>query len=72
MPELNEADKAVLIGLLKATIAGDRYPLSPRLRTLKRVLDKLDPPTRTSEPLPPPKPPGAPSMVLAKKRRRKA
>ncbi len=70
MPELDDADKAVLMALMKATIAGDRYPLSPRVRALQGVLDKLDPPRRTSAPLPPPKPPGQPSMVFAKKRRR--
>jgi len=71
MPELDDADKAILIALLKATIAADRYPLSPRVRALKRVLDKLDRPRRASEPLPPPKPPGERSMALAKKRRRR-
>jgi len=70
MPELDDADKAVLIALLKATIAADRFPMSPRIRRLQRVLDKLDPPRRASEPFPAPKPPGQPSMVLTKKRRR--
>jgi hypothetical protein len=30
------------IWLLRDTIDGDRYPLSPRLRALKGILDKLD------------------------------
>ena len=70
MPELDDADKAVLIALLKATVAGDRYPLSPRIRSFKAILAKLDPPAPRPEPLPPPKPPGERSVVLAKKRRR--
>ena len=41
-----------LVGLLSATIDGDRYPLSPRIQTLKSVLAKIRPaPVR--EPLPP-------------------
>jgi len=70
MPELDDADKAILAELLRETIERDRFPLSPRVRALKRVLDKLDPPRRASEPLPPPKPPGERSMALHKKRRR--
>jgi hypothetical protein len=30
--------------LLRDTIAADRYPLSPRVRSLRAILDKLDPP----------------------------
>jgi len=53
-----------------ATIAADRFPLSPRIRTLKRILDKLAPPPPSPEPLLPPKPPGEPSLALRKKKRR--
>ena len=70
MPELDDADKAILVELLRETIERDRFPISPRIRALQRVLDKLDLPAPRPEPLPPPKPPGQPSMVLAKKRRR--
>jgi len=55
--------------VLRETIDRDRFPLSPRIKSLKAVLAKLDPPPRP-EPLPPPEPPGQRSMVLAKKRRR--
>jgi hypothetical protein len=41
--DLTDADKAVLIELLRETIAGDRYPLSPRVRKLRAILDKLEP-----------------------------
>jgi hypothetical protein len=30
-PHLDDADFAVLVALLKQTIAADRYPLSPRV-----------------------------------------
>ena len=45
-------------------------PLSPRIRSFKSIPAKLDPPASRPEPLPPPKPPGERSVVLAKKRRR--
>jgi hypothetical protein len=46
--------------------------LSPsRVRRWKAILDKLEPPPPKREPLPPLKPPGEPSMVLAKKRGRR-
>jgi hypothetical protein len=69
--DLADADKAALIELLRKTIAADRYPLSPRIRQLRAILDKLEPPTPRPEPFPPPKPIGEPSMVLAKKKRRR-
>ena len=69
-PDLSDADKAALVALLKETIAADRFPLSPRIRGLKRILDKLEPPPPASETLPLPKPPGERSTVLSKKRRR--
>jgi hypothetical protein len=68
--DLSDADKAALVALLKATIAADRFPLSPRIRSLRRILDKLEPPAKAPEPLPPPKPPGERSLALSKKRRR--
>ena len=56
--ELSENDKAILAELLRERIARDRFPLSPRVRSYKAILDKLAPPTPRPEPLPPPKPPG--------------
>jgi hypothetical protein len=64
---LDDDERAALVALLKATIAADRFPRSPRIRALRRILDKLEP---MPEPIPPPKPPGERSVVLAKKRRR--
>jgi hypothetical protein len=69
-PALSDAEKAALAALLKETIAADRFPLSPRIRALKRILDKLEPPPPSPEPFPPPKPPSERGTVLSKKRRR--
>jgi len=68
--DLPDAERDALVALLKETIATDRFPLSPRIRALKRVLDKLEPPPASRDPLPPPKPPGERSMSLSRKRRR--
>jgi hypothetical protein len=45
--------------------AADRFPLSPRVRRRQAILDNLEPPAPRPE-LPPLKPPGEPSMLLAK------
>jgi hypothetical protein len=57
-PDLTDDDKAVLVELLRDTIAADRFPLSPKIKRLKAIPAKLDSPTPRPEPLPPPKPPG--------------
>jgi hypothetical protein len=44
--ELDDADRAALIALLKQTIAADPFPLSARSRTFKAIIAKLDPPPR--------------------------
>ena len=54
--------------LLRETIAANRYPLSPRIRELRAILDKLEPPTRQPEPHPAPRPPDQPSLLLAKRK----
>jgi len=68
--DLSDTERAALVALLSATIAADRYPLSARVRALKRILDKLEPPVPKPEQHPPPKPPGEPSLRLRRKRRR--
>ena len=40
--DLSDDQKLALIALLTRTIQGDRYPSSPRVRTLKNILVKLD------------------------------
>ena len=70
-PNLDPQDRADLARFLREAIEADRYPLSPRVRRLKELLAKIDPapaPAVTSHPAP--KPPGQPSMVLAKGKRR--
>ena len=63
--DLSDDEAAALVALLTRTIADDRYPLSPRILTLKAILAKLRPePVR--EPLPAPKVYGPPR---AKRRR---
>lgn len=69
-PDLTDDDKAILAELLRETIERDRFPLSPRVRTYKAILDKLAPPAPRPEPIPAPKPPGERSMALTRKRRR--
>jgi hypothetical protein len=69
-PDLTDDDKAILVELLRETIDRDRFPLSSRIKSLKAVLAKLDPPAPRPEPLPPPKPPGERSAALSRKRRR--
>jgi hypothetical protein len=68
MADLTAADKATLATLLHDTIAADRFPLPPRVRRWKAILDKLEPPAPKREPLPPLKPAGEPSMVVARMR----
>src|SRR4030088_3271845 len=48
----------------------DRFFRSPRIRRLKAVLDKLDPPAPQPDPMPPPKAPREPSLALRRTRRR--
>ena len=69
-PNLTNEDNAILAELLRDIIERDRFPYSPRVRSLSAILAKLEPPAPKCEPLPPPKPIGEPSMVLHKKRRR--
>jgi hypothetical protein len=68
-PDLSDEETAALIRLLKDTIDADRYPLSPRIQTLRTILAKLRPePVR--EPLPPPSKQYAPPRATAARRRR--
>jgi hypothetical protein len=67
--DLDDIDKAALVELLREVIATDPFPLSPRIRKLRVILDKLEPPPPGPQPYPAPKPPAQPSHLLAKKRR---
>ena len=67
LPDLTDDDRAIMVEPLRETIERDRFPLSPRVQSLKAVLAKLAP--AAPAPLPPPKPPGERSLALRKKRR---
>ena len=52
--DLSDEEAAALAQELHEIVENDRYPFSPRIRTLRGILGKLRPePVR--EPLPPPK-----------------
>ena len=52
-PELSDEEATALVALLTRTISDDRYPLSPRVRTLKAILAKVRPePVREALPVP--------------------
>jgi hypothetical protein len=66
---LTDEQAAALLKELDNIIDGDRYFLSPRIRTLKAIRAKIRPePAR--EPLPPPPKQYAPPRASAPKRRR--
>jgi hypothetical protein len=70
-PDFTDADKATLAALLKQTIAADPFPLSPRVRQLRAILEKLEPTPARPQPYPAPKPAGEPSLLLARKKGRR-
>jgi hypothetical protein len=68
LSRLTDDEKTALLALLKRTINDDRYPLSPRIGTLRGILAKLQPPQPAPAPLPPLRR-YAPPRVTAKRRR---
>jgi hypothetical protein len=69
-PDLTDDDKAIIAELLHETIERSRRLLSPRVRSYRAIVAKLDPPPSRPEPLPPPEPPGERSMALRRGRSR--
>jgi hypothetical protein len=67
--DLSDEETAALTQELHDIVENDRYPLSPRIRTLRAILAKLWPES-AREPLPPPKVYAPPRAALARKRRR--
>ncbi len=67
--ELNDDEKAALIELLRAEVERDGFRC-PHVTRLRSILAKLSPSPTPATAYPPPKPPGEPSAMLAKKRRR--
>ena len=68
LPDLAPEEQAELLRLLRQVIEADPFPLSVRIRTLRSILDKLEPPAPKPLPFPAPKPAGTPSLVYAKLR----
>ena len=67
--DLTDEEAAALLRELDGLIDGDRYFLSPRIKTLKAIRAKIRPePVR--EPLPPPPKQHAPPRATASRRRR--
>ena len=52
--ELSDEEKLALAKLLRRAIDDDRFPLSPRVKMWRAILDKVEPPP-VREPLLPPK-----------------
>jgi hypothetical protein len=69
--DLTDDERAELIRALRQIVEYDRFPLSPRVKALRAVLDKLEPPAPKPEPLPPMRPPGEPTLAQQRKRRRR-
>ena len=67
--DLADDETAALLRELDGLIDGDRYFMSPRIKTLKAIRAQIRPePAR--EPLPPPPKQSAPPRATAKQRRR--
>jgi hypothetical protein len=66
--DLSDDESAALARLLRKAIDEDRYPLSPRIRSLQAILDKLDPPP-VREPPPPLKTYEPPRFTRGRRRR---
>lgn len=67
-PDLTHDDKAAIAALLRETIERDRFPLSPRIKGLKAILAKLEPPAVPRITYPAPKPSERPSWAMASRR----
>jgi hypothetical protein len=50
--DLSDDQAAALTRLLRKAIDEDRYPLSPRVRQLQAILDKIEPPPVRETPPP--------------------
>lgn len=48
--ELDDAERARLVETLRQIVEYDPFPMSPRVRTLRAILGKLEPPKRLGEP----------------------
>jgi len=67
--DLTDEEAAALLKELDGLIDGDRYFLSPRIKTLRAIRAKLRP-ELVREPLPPPPKRSEPPRATARQRRR--
>jgi len=71
--DLTEEETAALVTLLAATIENDRYPFSPRIRTLCGILAKFGPmaapPPPAKQPTPAQRTPNRPPRSRSKRDR---
>ena len=68
--DLTDEQSEALARLLRSAIDDDRYPLSPRVRTLKEILEQLRPPPSAPAAPPPPLRSYAPPSMGRYRRRR--
>ena len=68
---LSADEKCALVAALKRSIDDDRYPLSPRVRTLDAILARLEPSKPAPAPLPPRKYYEPPRHTPAQRRARR-
>ena len=50
--DLTDAERDELVRALRRIVHNDQFQLSPRIRRLRQILDKLEPPPSKAEPIP--------------------
>jgi hypothetical protein len=68
-PELSDEETRTLIDYARRKFAEERWPMSPALRPVRAIMEKLDPKPEPA-PLSEPRPRVEPSWRMARKRRR--
>jgi hypothetical protein len=51
--DLTDAERDELVRVLRRIVDNDQFQLSPRIRRLRQILDKLEPPPPKAGPIPP-------------------
>ena len=69
-PRLDD-ERAELIAMLREAIEREPYRIGSRIKRLRAILAKFEPPTPRPVPYPPPKPAGEPSLLLSRKKGRR-
>jgi hypothetical protein len=68
-PELSDEESRTLIDYARQRFAEERWPMSPKLRPVREIMEKLDP--KPEAPLPEPAKRVEPSWRMARKRGRR-